>query len=113
MSDIGTVLIAISDPTRRRLLDALAEEGTASATRLADRLPVSRQAVVKHLRVLEGAGLVSGARAGREVRYEVRPEPLDASARWLADLAATWDRRLAALKRAAETPPKSDDPQPT
>lgn len=113
MSDVGTVLLAMSDPTRRRVLEALAEEGTASATLLAGRLPVSRQAVVKHLRVLEDAGLVSGARAGREVRYEVRPEPLDASARWLADLAATWDRRLSALKRAAETPPKSDDPQPT
>ncbi|MDN3351510.1 metalloregulator ArsR/SmtB family transcription factor [Actinomadura sp. DC4] len=106
MSDVGAVLLAMADPTRRLLLDALAEEGTASATRLAGRLPVSRQAVVKHLRVLEGAGLVSGARAGREVRYEVRPEPLDASARWMANLAATWDRRLVALKRAAEAPPR-------
>jgi DNA-binding transcriptional ArsR family regulator len=65
---------------------------------------VSRQAVVKHLQVLEAAGLVQAARAGREVLYSVRPEPLDASARWLAELSAAWDRRLAAIKRAAEAP---------
>jgi DNA-binding transcriptional ArsR family regulator len=65
-------------------------------------LPVSRQAVVKHLQVLETAGLVEGVRAGREVLYSARPEPLDASARWLANLSASWDRRLTALKRAAE-----------
>ncbi|GAB2884611.1 ArsR/SmtB family transcription factor [Streptomyces mayteni] len=100
--DIGPVLVALADPTRRRLLDALAEAGQASATTLAGRLPVSRQAVVKHLQVLLDAGLVSGGRAGREVLYRVRPAPLDASARWLDELSASWDRRLAALKRAAE-----------
>ena len=108
MNDVvGPVLIALSDPTRRLLLDALADEGTASATTLAGRLPVSRQAVVKHLHVLEEAGLVSGGRAGREVLFQVRPEPLDQSARWLTEMAATWDRRLAALKRAAESPARS------
>lgn len=99
---VDAVLAALADPTRRRLLDVLAQQGQASATALAGRLPVSRQAVVKHLRVLEGADLVSGVRAGREVLYRVRPRGLDASARWMADLAATWDRRLAALKHAAE-----------
>jgi hypothetical protein len=63
---------------------------------------VSRQAVIKHLHVLEDVGLVIGGRAGREVLYQVRPEPLDISARWLADRAAAWDRRLAAIKRVAE-----------
>jgi DNA-binding transcriptional ArsR family regulator len=105
MTDIGTVLVALADPTRRELLAALAEAGHASATALAGRLPVSRQAVVKHLHVLAGAGLVTGGRTGREVLYQVRPQPLDASARWLADLAAAWDRRLAPLKRAAEADP--------
>lgn len=100
--DVGAVLVALADPTRRRLLDALADEGSASATNLAGRLPVTRQAVAKHLRVLSEAGIVAGGRAGREVLYRVRPEPLDASARWLSDLAAAWDRRLEALKRAAE-----------
>jgi DNA-binding transcriptional ArsR family regulator len=101
--DIGSVLVALADPTRRELLEVLAEAGQASATTLAARLPVSRQAVVKHLNVLQGAGLVTWGRAGREVLYRVRPDPIDASARWLADLAAAWDRRLAALKRLAES----------
>jgi len=102
VEEVGVVLAAVADPTRRQLLDVLVEAGRASATTLAGRLPVSRQAVVKHLQVLETAGLVEGVRAGREVLYSVRPDPLDASARWLADLSAAWDRRLDALKRAAE-----------
>ena len=102
VEDIGTVLAALTDPTRRRLLDVLVDAGRASGTALARRLPVSRQAVVKHLRVLETAGLVEGTRQGREVLYSVRPASLDASARWLAELAAAWDGRLAALKRTAE-----------
>nr|WSW47890.1 metalloregulator ArsR/SmtB family transcription factor [Streptomyces sp. NBC_01001] len=99
---VDGVLAALADPTRRRLLDLLAAQGEASATALADRLPVSRQAVVKHLAVLDAAGLVSGSRVGREVRYAVRPAALDATARWMAALAADWDRRLARIKRIAE-----------
>jgi DNA-binding transcriptional ArsR family regulator len=102
--EVGGVLAALADPTRRQLLDVLADAGRASATTLAGRMPVSRQAVVKHLQILQTAGLVEGVRAGREVLYSVRPDLLDASARWLADLSATWDRRLNALKRAAEAP---------
>ena len=101
--EVGDVLTALADRTRRQLLDVLADVGEASATTLAARLPVSRQAVVKHLRVLEAAGLVAGVRAGREVRYSVRSDPLDVSARWLAELSTAWDRRLRSLKRAAET----------
>jgi DNA-binding transcriptional ArsR family regulator len=111
MDDVGPVLAALADPTRRLLLGALAEEGQASASRLAARLPVSRQAVVKHLQLLEQAGLVSGGRRGREVLYQVQPESLEASARWMADLAASWDRRLNALKRAAERSLATDDRQ--
>jgi DNA-binding transcriptional ArsR family regulator len=96
------VFVALADPTRRQLLDVLAARGEASATTLAAALPISRQAVVKHLVVLGRAGLVRGARRGREVRYTVRPERLDATARWLAGLAAEWDARLAAIKRLAE-----------
>ena len=102
VEDIGPVLVALADPTRRQLLDALSDEGEASASRLAERLPVSRQAVVKHLHLLEGAGLVSGGRVGREKLFHVETDSLEASARWMADLAATWDRRLQALKRNAE-----------
>jgi DNA-binding transcriptional ArsR family regulator len=97
-----SVLVALADPTRRQLLDLLAAQGEATATTLAGRLPVSRQAVVKHLAVLDAAGLVSGSRVGREVRYAVRPAALDATARWMAALAADWDRRLANIKRVAE-----------
>ncbi len=102
-SEADEVLVALADPTRRRLLDVLAARGEASATTLAAKLPVSRQAVVKHLVVLDRAGLVRGSRRGREVRYTVRPERLDATARWLTGLAAEWDARLAAIKRLAET----------
>jgi len=99
---VDSVLVALADPTRRQLLELLAAQGEATATTLAQRLPVSRQAVVKHLVVLDAAGLVSGSRVGREVRYAVRPAALDATARWMAGLAADWDRRLATIKRIAE-----------
>jgi DNA-binding transcriptional ArsR family regulator len=101
-SDVGPVLAALADPTRRQLLDALVEAGQATATTLAVHLPVSRQAVVKHLRILEATGLVRGVRAGREVRFEAVREPLDASSRWLAELSASWDRRLRMIKEKAE-----------
>jgi DNA-binding transcriptional ArsR family regulator len=101
---VGEVLGALADPMRRRILDALAAGGSATATALADGLPVSRQAVVKHLAVLDRAGLVRGRRLGREVRYLLRPQPLDATARWMSDLAAEWDTRLRAIRRIAESP---------
>jgi DNA-binding transcriptional ArsR family regulator len=99
---------AVADPTRRRLLDALLAQGEATATMLAGELPVTRQAVAKHLAVLDRAGLIEGRRRGREVRYAVRPERLDAATRWLARVAAEWDGRLAAIKRLAESPDKGD-----
>lgn len=99
---VDGVLAALADPTRRQLLDLLAAHGQATATTLAGGLPVSRQAIVKHLTVLDSAGLVAGVKVGREVRYAVRPEALDATARWMAALAADWDRRLAKIKRIAE-----------
>lgn len=99
---VDSVLVALADPTRRQLLQLLAALGEATATTLAARLPVSRQAVVKHLTVLDAAGLVSGSRVGREVRYTVRPAALDATARWMAALATDWDQRLANIKRVAE-----------
>jgi DNA-binding transcriptional ArsR family regulator len=65
-------------------------------------MPVSRQAVTKHLQVLEGVGLLRSRRTGREVLYVVRPEALARQARWLDDVAAAWERRLASVKAAAE-----------
>jgi DNA-binding transcriptional ArsR family regulator len=99
---IGAVFSALADPTRRQLLDFIAALGEASATRLAERLPVSRQAVVKHLAALEAVGLVEARKSGREVRYRVLPERLTASAAWLSARAQAWDSRLGALKQAAE-----------
>jgi DNA-binding transcriptional ArsR family regulator len=93
---------ALADPTRWRVLSLLAERGEGTATTLAGELPVSRVAVVKHLAVLDRAGLVDSRRQGREVRYSVRPEQLDATARWMAGLAAEWGQRLASIKRLAE-----------
>ena len=84
------------------MLALLAERGEGTATSLAGELPVSRVAVVKHLAVLDRAGLVASRRAGREVLYSVRTQQLDATARWMAGLASQWDSRLAAIKRMAE-----------
>jgi DNA-binding transcriptional ArsR family regulator len=96
------VFAALADPTRWRVLSLLAERGEGTATSLAGELPVSRVAVVKHLAVLDRAQLVESRRRGREVRYTVRAERLDATARWMAGLAAEWDARLEKLKRLAE-----------
>jgi len=94
---------AVADPTRRRVLDALLEHGEATTTTLAAGLPVTRQAVAKHMAVLDRVGLVAGLRRGREVRYAVRPERLDDAAEAMSRVAAQWDRRLARIKRLAET----------
>jgi DNA-binding transcriptional ArsR family regulator len=94
---------AVADPTRRRVLDALLERGEATSTALAGDMPVTRQAVAKHLAVLDRVGLVAGQRRGREVRYAVRPERLDDAAEAMTRVAAQWDRRLARIKRLAES----------
>jgi DNA-binding transcriptional ArsR family regulator len=93
---------AIGDPSRRRVLDLLVSNGEASAWSLAEHVPFSRQAVSKHLVVLEQAGLVSRRKQGREVLYEVEANRLDEATRAMADLAAQWDRRLTSIKRLAE-----------
>ena len=94
---------AIADPSRRRILDLLVSSGEASASWLAGRVPFTRQAVAKHLAVLEEAGLVSRRKQGREVRYLIEADRLDQATRVMAELAAQWDRRLDAIKRLAET----------
>src|SRR5215469_15840771 len=102
LSAVEEVLTGLADPMRRRILDALATHGSATATTLAAELPISRQAVMKHLALLGRTGLVAGKRTGREMRYVVLPDRLDATARWMADLAGEWDRRLQRIKRIAE-----------
>lgn len=100
---VDDVIVAIADPTRWRLLNALAGRGQGTATTLATEVPVSRPAIVKHLGILDRAGLVRSRRAGREVLYYVRPSRLDETARWMSRLASEWDTRLAAIKRIAES----------
>ena len=93
---------AIGDPSRRRVLDLLVSNSEVSASWLAGRVPFSRQAVSKHLVVLEQARLISRHKQGREVLYHVEADRLDQAAQAMADLAAQWDRRLATIKRLAE-----------
>jgi DNA-binding transcriptional ArsR family regulator len=96
------VLIALADPTRRQLLNLIATRGQATATTLADTVTMSRQAVAKHLTVLNGSGLVTSDRIGREVLYRVCPHQLSSTAKWMENLAADWDKRLEWIKRSAE-----------
>jgi DNA-binding transcriptional ArsR family regulator len=93
---------AIADPSRRQVLNLLVSHGAVSASWLAGRVPFSRQAVSKHLVVLERAGLISRRKQGREVLYQVEAGRLDQAARAMAELAAQWDQRLGAIKRLAE-----------
>jgi DNA-binding transcriptional ArsR family regulator len=96
------VFEALADPNRRRLLAALASS-PATATELAGGLPISRQAVVKHLSALTDAGLLERERRGREVRYRVTPQPLSDAVGWIAEVGGQWDNRLAALARTFST----------
>ena len=102
VEEVDELWSAIGDPTRRRVLDVILDRGEATATVVAGELPVTRQAVAKHIAVLGRAGLVEARREGREVRYAVRPQRLDAAARSMASVAAQWDTRLVAIKRIAE-----------
>ncbi|HEX5967283.1 MAG TPA: metalloregulator ArsR/SmtB family transcription factor [Intrasporangium sp.] len=105
-SSTGTTMAAVfaclADDSRRHVLDVLVRDGRASASAIAREVQISRQAVAKHLSLLAEAGLVTSERAGREVLYTVRPDPLQEAAQWLDRAAVAWDRRLAALKAAAE-----------
>jgi len=96
---VDAVFDALGDATRRRLFDAVASAGPITATELAEDLPVTRQAVTKHLVVLADAGLVTATRSGREKRYEAVPDALDDARTWLDDVGRRWDARLRALRR--------------
>jgi DNA-binding transcriptional ArsR family regulator len=92
----AAVFEALADPMRRRLLRELAD-GPATATELAAGLPISRQAVAKHLGSLSSAGLLARERAGRDVRYRITPEPLSGAVAWMARIGGQWDKRLSRL----------------
>ncbi len=93
---------AIADPSRRRVLDLLVDRGEASASVLAGLVPFTRQAVSKHLVVLERSGLISRRKRGREVLYRVETDRLDQATNAMAELARKWDRRLDRIKRLSE-----------
>jgi DNA-binding transcriptional ArsR family regulator len=95
------VFAALADPTRRQLVSWLATR-PATATELADRLPMTRQAIAKHLAVLDGARLIAKQRQGREVRYRLEAEPLASAGDWIASVSARWGARLGRLKRYLE-----------
>ncbi|MDQ2895163.1 MAG: metalloregulator ArsR/SmtB family transcription factor [Actinomycetota bacterium] len=92
----GLVFGALADPTRRHLLSSLAQH-PATATDLALDLPISRQAVVKHLTTLSDAGLLERERSGRDVRYRFTPSRLSDAASWMAAVSGQWDERLTTL----------------
>jgi len=92
------VFLALADPTRRLLLQHLCEEGSGTAASFATRLPITRQAITKHLVTLEQAGLVTVHEMGRERRYVPRPEALSTVTTWIGAIEAQWDQRLAALR---------------
>jgi DNA-binding transcriptional ArsR family regulator len=100
----GPVFEALADPLRRRLLSQLSF-APATATELAAELPITRQAVAKHLASLSQAGLLVRERTGRDVRYRVTPEPLTEAASWMAQVAGQWDDRLARLTTALDRGP--------
>ena len=93
------VFAALSDATRREVLELIGSRGEATATQLARELPVSRQAINKHLLSLAGADLVADRRAGREVLYHLTPAPMAEAMTWMAEVGGEWDTRLAALRR--------------
>lgn len=94
---------AIGDPTRRRMLDLLLSDGMGTATSLGQQLPVTRQAVAKHLAVLDRAGLVRSTSAGRERRYRVDEVQFTRAVAQLSAVGSAWDARLQRIKRIAET----------
>jgi DNA-binding transcriptional ArsR family regulator len=104
---VGATFAALADPTRRHVIGVLSGGQEASVTELARELPISRQAVAKHLAALADAGLVESTRQGRETRYRLTPGPLTDAGAWLDRVGGEWDSRLGRLRRHAGTRPQS------
>ena len=99
MEQVDAVFAALADPTRRQVIERLAAEPTATATQLATELPITRQAVAKHLGALTSARLATAERHGRETHYRLTPEPLADAVSWMPDVGMRWDERLDALAK--------------
>lgn len=102
MTDPQPLLAALADPTRRALFERLNASGPASASKLASEMPISRQAISKHLGLLDSVGLVDRSARGREIVYEARVAPLADVAGWLESVGDEWDERLSRLKKSFE-----------
>ncbi|PXY27731.1 ArsR/SmtB family transcription factor [Prauserella muralis] len=100
---------AVGDPTRRRMLDLLLADGDGTATSLSERLPVTRQAIAKHLGVLDRVGLVRATPTGREKRYRVDEAQLARAVAQLSSVGSAWDARLRRIKRIAEAIQRGKD----
>lgn len=116
--DQQPIFAALADPMRRNLLEKLAENSPKTATQLAREYDsITRQGILKHLDILEAAGLVAVHQVGREKRYSLTPAPLNELDAWVKNLTATWDERLLRLKIFLESetpaPPETDDPKST
>jgi DNA-binding transcriptional ArsR family regulator len=96
---LDAVFFALADPTRRAVVSRLLSRESVTATQLAAELPITRQAVSKHLAALVEAGLVAGSRTGRETRYRLTPAPLDEASSWLGVIETEWETRLERLSR--------------
>jgi len=105
LSRSAALFAALGDETRLRLVSRLASEGPSSITRLTEGSNVTRQAITKHLRSMEGAGLVRATKQGREVVWELEPRRLEDARRHLATIASQWDAALSRLKAFVEGPP--------
>ncbi len=97
-----SLFAALADPIRRGLLVNLAEHSPKTATQLAEDYPITRQGILKHLTILESAGLVAVHQLGREKRYTLTPEPLEELDQWIDNIGAKWDERLLRLKALLE-----------
>jgi ArsR family transcriptional regulator, cadmium/lead-responsive transcriptional repressor len=103
---------AVGDPTRRRVLDLLLSGGEGTATSISEQLPVTRQAVARHLAVLDRVGLVHGTAAGRERIFRVDDAQLARAAAQLASVGSAWDGRLRRIARIAERIEREARPEP-
>jgi DNA-binding transcriptional ArsR family regulator len=95
---VDAVFSALADPTRREVIRSLSERGPSTLAELASRMPVTRQAVSKHLVALEEAGLVVSSAEGRGRRFRLTPRPMTEAMAWMADVGGEWDARLEALR---------------
>ena len=102
VDEAGAVFAALADPTRRRIVYELSADGPLTATQLAARVSISRQATSKHLLELADAGLATSERVGRETRFELDTRPFAEAETWMRVIGANWDRRLQGLKAFLE-----------